>query len=53
METNKKSDVKYIAISRISDRQVMLATNPHSDKQQYNSEVRPLLGSGKSDSEFG
>ena len=39
MASNKLSDVKFIAISRLTDRKTILAMNPNADKKQYNLEV--------------
>ncbi len=39
MASNKLSDVKFIAISRLTDRKTILAMNPNAEKKQYNSEV--------------
>lgn len=46
---NNLTDVKFVAISRLTDRKTILAMNPHSDKAQYTSEVSHLLRRGKSD----
>lgn len=46
---NNLTDVKFVAISRLTDRKTILAMNPHTDKDQYNSEVSHLLRRGKSD----
>ena len=39
MASNKLSDVKFVAITRLTDRKIILALNPHQGKSQYNSEV--------------
>ena len=39
MASNKLSDVKFISISRLTDRKTILAMNPNADKKQYNLEV--------------
>jgi len=39
MASNKHSDVKYIAISRMTDRKVLMKLNPQEGKQSYDQEV--------------
>ena len=48
MAQNKQIDVKFMAVSRLCDKKVLMALNPHQDKAQYNAEVserqtHPLL----------
>ena len=35
---SKMQEVKYIAVSRLSDRKIILAMNPQESKQQFNKE---------------
>ena len=37
---NKMQEVKYIAVSRLSDRKIILAMNPQESKQQFNKEFQ-------------
>ena len=39
MATNKIQEVKFIAVSRLTDRKTILAMNPQENKQQFNKEV--------------
>eukprot|EP00354_Favella_ehrenbergii_P005589 CAMPEP_0170463630 /NCGR_PEP_ID=MMETSP0123-20130129/8670_1 /TAXON_ID=182087 /ORGANISM="Favella ehrenbergii, Strain Fehren 1" /LENGTH=39 /DNA_ID= /DNA_START= /DNA_END= /DNA_ORIENTATION= len=38
MADSKKNEVKFMAVSRLSDKKVLLALNPHPDKVQFNAE---------------
>ena len=48
MAANDVKNVKFIALSRLTDRKIILTLNPHKSKSQYNqefsNEVRSNLG---------
>ena len=45
MASNKASDVKFIAVSRLTDKKVLLAMNPDASKAKFSKEVSISLAS--------
>ena len=43
MAESKQNDVKFMAVSRLSDKKVLMALNPHPDKTQFSAEFKREL----------